>query len=105
MRCIHINDDDNIAIVVEDVPSGAQVEYQDVFVVAVTAVPRFNKIALENIPEGAKVRRYGLPIGVASRDILRGEFVHVHNLRSAWIPTFTREQDSQNVQEGASHAE
>jgi len=105
MSCIHIHDDDNIAIVVDDISSGAQVNYQTSSVVAVTDVPRFNKIALEDIPEGAKVRRYGLPIGVASRDILQGEFVHVHNLRSAWIPTYTREQDSQNVPEGAPHAE
>ena len=46
------------------------------------AVPRGHKLALADLPAGTEVRKYGQPIGLASRDILAGEHVHEHNLRS-----------------------
>jgi len=45
-------------------------------------VPRGHKLALTDLPTGAEVRKYGQPIGVASRDVVAGEHVHEHNLRS-----------------------
>jgi len=41
-----------------------------------------HKIALRPIPQGAAVTKYGAPIGVATRDIADGEWVHLHNCRS-----------------------
>jgi hypothetical protein len=103
MRCIHIHPDDNIAIVTGDAAAGDKLECGDAVVVAAGAVPRFNKIALEDIAEGDAVRRYGLPIGIATRNILKGEHVHVHNIRSAWIPTFADRHESAQGDEGARH--
>jgi altronate hydrolase len=103
MRCIHIHPDDNIAIVTGDVIVGDKLEYDDSVVVATGEVPRFNKIALENIAEGSEVRRYGLPIGIATRNILQGECVHVHNVRSAWIPTFATRHEPAERDEGSRH--
>ncbi|MBR3084855.1 MAG: altronate dehydratase [Kiritimatiellae bacterium] len=41
-----------------------------------------HKYALADIPRGARVVKYGMPIGRATRRIARGELVHVHNLAS-----------------------
>ena len=41
-----------------------------------------HKLAVRDIAEGEPVIKYGYPIGVASRAIKKGEWVHSHNLRS-----------------------
>ncbi|MBL9134885.1 MAG: altronate dehydratase [Verrucomicrobiales bacterium] len=43
-------------------------------------IPALHKVALERIPDGHEVRRYGQPIGVARGDIAAGSHVHSHNL-------------------------
>ncbi len=47
------------------------------------AIPRGHKVALVDLAQGATVRKYGQPIGLASRAIAAGEHVHEHNLVSA----------------------
>lgn len=46
-------------------------------------VPLGHKFALSEIAEGAEVTEYGVRTGIASQPIRRGEYVHVHNVRSA----------------------
>ena len=46
-------------------------------------IPAGHKKALRDIPKGQPVIKYGQPIGVASRDIRAGEWVHSHNLHTA----------------------
>lgn len=46
-------------------------------------VPLGHKIALVNLKKGEPVIEYGVQIGLASAPILAGDYVHVHNLRSA----------------------
>jgi len=42
-------------------------------------VPLGHKIALCDIPSGAPVIKYGIQIGTATKNIARGEHVHIHN--------------------------
>jgi hypothetical protein len=46
----------------------------------VSDVPFGHKVALRAIEAGARVRKYGQPIGVAIQPIAKGEHVHIHNL-------------------------
>jgi (2R)-sulfolactate sulfo-lyase subunit alpha len=46
-------------------------------------VPLGHKLALADIAAGQEVIEYGQRIGIATRDISRGQHVHVHNVRSA----------------------
>jgi altronate dehydratase small subunit len=41
-----------------------------------------HKVALRDIAVGAAIVKYGVPIGVATRDIVKGEWVHLQNCRS-----------------------
>ena len=43
-----------------------------------------HKVALVDIAEGAAIVKYGVTIGIATRPIRRGEWVHLHNCRSAY---------------------
>jgi hypothetical protein len=40
---------------------------------------------------GAKIIKYGVPIGSATCEIAAGDHVHTHNLRSDYLPTWLRE--------------
>jgi altronate hydrolase len=73
---LRLHPDDNVAIAVERLAEGAEVEG-----VAVRArIPRGHKVALAPIAEGEPVRKYGQVIGFASAAIAPGEHVHVQNL-------------------------
>ena len=41
-----------------------------------------HKVALAAIPEGAPIVKFGIVIGIATRPIAPGEWVHLHNCRS-----------------------
>lgn len=41
-----------------------------------------HKVALEDIPQGSNVIKYGFPIGHATKDIKAGEAVHTHNVKT-----------------------
>lgn len=45
-------------------------------------IPKGHKFAIKNIKKGEKILKYGEIIGIASKDILEGEHVHVHNVIS-----------------------
>ncbi|AXK31614.1 hypothetical protein DVA86_02100 [Streptomyces armeniacus] len=49
----------------------------------VSEVPLGHKFALTDIPEGERVIEYGVHTAVATAAIAPGEYVHVHNVRSA----------------------
>jgi len=80
-RAIRVDERDNVAVVLEDVEEGETVEVEGPGrLVASGRIPFSHKVALRDIARGEAVIRYGEPIGVASRDISGGEWVHVHNL-------------------------
>jgi galactarate dehydratase len=79
---IRMNDNDNVAIVVNDggLPAGA--EFPGEFVLK-TRVPQGHKIALVDIAEGAEIRRYDVVIGYAERDIAQGSWIDESLVRMA----------------------
>lgn len=46
-----------------------------------------HKIARRPIAAGDKILKYGAPIGSAIRDIVVGEHVHIHNIKSDYTAT------------------
>jgi len=75
---------DHVATAIRDIATGQTVQYvvQGVrlSLVAEEAVPFGHKIAITDIPEGEKVRKYGEVIGRATTAIPKGRHVHVHNI-------------------------
>jgi (2R)-sulfolactate sulfo-lyase subunit alpha len=54
----------------------------DFRLVARQAVPIGHKVALRNLKTGDTVIKYGQDIGRIVMDVLEGEHVHVHNLKT-----------------------
>ncbi|MDA0657231.1 MAG: altronate dehydratase family protein [Planctomycetota bacterium] len=52
-------------------------------------IPTGHKIALDHLPIGAQVLRYGAPIGRATREIQPGDWVHSHNLEAISVSSST----------------
>ena len=77
-KLIKIHPDDNVALAV----SPLEVNESALGVRALEPVALGHKIALRGTAEGEAVIKYGYPIGYASRDILAGEWVHTHNLKT-----------------------
>lgn len=49
-----------------------------------------HKIARRHIAAGETIIKYGAPIGSALRDVVAGEHVHLHNMRSDYIASHQR---------------
>ncbi len=83
---VAVEPEDNVATAIREVSEGETVTVDvgdDEVVVDVLEDVRFgHKIALEDIPRGETIIKYGLSIGQASEDIDAGEWVHVHNVES-----------------------
>ncbi len=72
---IRMHDADNVAIVANDggLPPGALLPGG---LVLVDRIPQGHKVALVDLPRGAAVLRYNVPIGYALKDIPAGSWVH-----------------------------
>jgi Altronate dehydratase len=80
-----VNTNDNVATALEDLEGGPTTTIgaiADRELVLLQPLPSGHKAALKDIAKGETITKYGAGIGLASRDIRQGEWVHVHNLRS-----------------------
>lgn len=86
--CILLDPDDNVAVVIqENLPKG---EYSvgDVRLLIQQNTPFGHKVALRDIPASAAIVKCGVSIGTATIAIAAGEHVHLHNMKSNYIPTY-----------------
>jgi altronate dehydratase small subunit len=86
MKAIIMKPVDNVCTVIETIEPGTVVIARgsdgEAHITAAEKIPFGHKIALRAIKKGEAVKKYGETIGLATRDILPGEHVHVHNLES-----------------------
>ena len=83
MRSVILGDPkDNVVTCCVPVTAGDVIDAGGTPVNAAQSIPLYHKMAIAAIPAGAPVYKYGQPIGVASKNILPGEHVHVQNLES-----------------------
>lgn len=79
---------DSVAVAVRDVePGSALVGYLDGSdseqVEVRSSIPLGHKVALADVSDGSDVTEYGVRTAIATVDIVRGDYVHTHNVRSA----------------------
>jgi altronate dehydratase len=90
-RLLQLAPEDNVAVAKTTIPAGESILIGGQPVVCDQALPTGHKIAIAPIAAGNKVLKYGAPIGSATRDIRPGEYVHTHNVKSDYLPTYTYE--------------
>ena len=82
MKVLLINKVDSVAVAPFGLKKGECGEFDGGEIVAREDIPAGHKIAVKDVAVGKPVLKYGYKIGVATRDISAGEWVHSHNLRS-----------------------
>jgi (2R)-sulfolactate sulfo-lyase subunit alpha len=92
-KLLRIHRDDNVLIVVAPVRAGDRdlVEGREVLFTQNIAIG--HKVAARDIKVGEKVYKCGVPIGSAKEAIPAGAHVHLHNLKSDYIATYTLDKD------------
>jgi (2R)-sulfolactate sulfo-lyase subunit alpha len=86
-----LHPEDNIVVARRDIAAGEQVELDGEIFIIPAAVELGHKLARCALEPDARVLKYGAPIGSMKTRVARGEHVHLHNLRSDYIPSTTRE--------------
>ena len=90
-QLIKLSDNDNVLVLTVNLDVGDMLTYngEDYRVTAPIALG--HKIATRTIAKGEKIIKFNLFIGSATQDIKAGEHVHLHNMKSDFIDTHTRE--------------
>ena len=85
---LKVNDLDNVATVFSnEAAAGTQVEVRDKkgnasFLTIHSDIPYGHKVALRDVHVGEDIIKYGESLGEATKEIVAGDYVHVHNLDS-----------------------
>ncbi|WP_137862122.1 MULTISPECIES: altronate dehydratase family protein [unclassified Sphingomonas] len=79
---LRIDSKDDTATALRDMAAGETA----LGVTLMEPVAKGHKVAVQPIAAGEPVRKFGFPIGTATRDILPGEHVHTHNVSTALAP-------------------
>lgn len=82
-NAIRIHEADNVAVALAPLAAGEGVSAGGARVETREEIPRGHKVALADINAGERVFKYGFPVGIVTRDVRAGEWVHEHNLRTA----------------------
>ena len=77
---LQIRPEDNVAIALASLTKGDVIEVGKDRIEILNDIPQGHKVALRDVPVGSQIIRYGYPIGRATIDIRRGQWVHSHNL-------------------------
>ncbi|HUK24605.1 MAG TPA: UxaA family hydrolase [Terriglobales bacterium] len=92
-KLLRVHPRDNVLIVVSPVLAGdtdwvggREIRFQQTIAIG-------HKVAARPIQAGEKVYKCGVPIGSATDAIPAGGHIHLHNLKSDYISTYTLDKD------------
>lgn len=98
---IRINQEDNAAVALRPIAKGENLDISGTLVTTLEEIPQGHKVALKPIKCGEEVIKYGCRIGYAKEDIKTGQWIHVHNVKTALgdVLTYEYNPDSQGIPE------
>lgn len=79
---IKLHENDNVVIALVDLKPGYEIDVDNQKVILQEEIKRGHKIALQDIPKGESIIKYGFPIGHATQPILVGTHVHTQNTKT-----------------------
>jgi altronate dehydratase len=84
-RFIIIDAKDNCATAFEEIPQNSNVKLDNKEIIINQAIPFGHKFALRNIDKDDFVMKYGEIIGIATKNIREGDWIHIHNITSYYL--------------------
>lgn len=82
---------DNIGVCCRTVAAGETLFVDDTEITASETVSIGHKLALVALNPGDKVIKYGMPIGSITKPVQAGDWVHMHNMQSDYMPAHLRD--------------
>lgn len=87
LKALLISQNDNVGTALNQISQGNSVSLDSESgttskLIAIEDIPLGHKIAIESIPEGKHIIKYGEKIGIATNNIRVGAHVHIHNVES-----------------------
>lgn len=89
-RLILLHPNDNVLICVRQIEVGDILPASGGTIAAREGITIGHKIARSPLNAGEKIIKYGAPIGSMTADAATGEWVHMHNMKSDYISSHTR---------------
>lgn len=89
-NCIVIHPNDNVGVLKSDVLPNESITCGELTITSQKALKLGDKIALKAMPIGAGILKYGSHIGSLTQSVAAGEWIHVHNMKSDYVPTHLR---------------
>ncbi len=93
-RFVLLNSEDNVFVCCEKVTSDTEICLEGNLVSINVDINVGHKVARSSLSQGEKIIKYGAPIGSTTESIDFGEHVHMHNMKSDYIPSHTRQNKS-----------
>ncbi len=93
-RLLLLSPHDNVLVLRGAIEGGEQIFIRGICVTLKAHIGLGHKLAGAAILSGAKVMKYGAPIGSTTRDITIGEHVHIDNMKSDYTPTYALDEAS-----------
>lgn len=86
-----LNEADNVFVCCKQLLADESTNLEEVDIAMTVDITVGHKIARKAILKGEEIIKYGVPIGSAIKDISFGEHVHMHNIKSDYIASHTRQ--------------
>jgi hypothetical protein len=99
-RILFLNPKDNVCTAIAPISGGTTLQIGGNTVVIKQNIPLGFKLAARNIDTNESIMKYGVSIGSAMRDIVLGELVHLHNMKSDYLTTYTLEKEDSDARRG-----
>jgi len=93
-RLILLAPEDNVLVAAAAVKAGEIVEIDGAAVAVAEDLKLGHKLSRHALALGDKVLKYGAPIGSMTAAARPGEHVHLHNMKSNYIPTYVHENQA-----------
>lgn len=90
-RLLLLSPSDNVLVAIRAIEAGSLLTIGGQAIQVAERIPLGFKVAARDISTGEKIFKHGAPIGSATCDISAGSTVHVHNMKSDYLPTYKPE--------------
>lgn len=90
-RLLLLSELDNVVVACANLQQGEAVRMDGDDVTLPANAPVGFKIARRDFAPGEQVLKYGAAIGSTTASIKRGEIVHLHNMKSDYLPTYVHD--------------
>jgi (2R)-sulfolactate sulfo-lyase subunit alpha len=87
---ILLHPEDTVLVLRRSLQPGESVIFDNQQVTVTESIEVGHKLARFDLKAGSRILKYGAPIGSLTQDVPRGGHVHLHNMKSDYIPSHTR---------------